>query len=275
MVRHSHIAVMEITPDQMPTTGLAIMAVAFMLLLAAESAMPLRRAVLPRRRRWFTNLALFAIDTAAVRLLIPLAMVGSALLASEQGWGLFNSLDAPAWLAFTVTLLALDFALYVQHWATHRIALLWRLHRVHHSDRDFDVTLAARFHPIEIVASMAYKSAVVIALGAPVVAVFIFEVGFAVATLFTHSNFSLPAKLDHMLRKVIVTPDMHRIHHSARMPETNSNYGTVLTLWDRVFGTYCVSPQDSQAIMTIGLDEWQDERPARLGFALMQPFSRD
>lgn len=259
----------------MSFAGLAIMAGAFLLFFAIESAAPLRRNVLPKWHRRFTNLALFVIDTAAVRIVIPLAMVGAAVLASQKGWGLFNMVEAPAWLVFAATLLVLDLALYVQHWATHRIPLLWRLHRVHHTDRDFDVTTAARFHPVEIVASMAYKCTVVLALGAPALAVFAFEVGFAVATLFTHANFALPAKLDRLARKLIVTPDMHRIHHSAREVETNSNYGTALSLWDRLFGTYRAMPHDPQAQMTIGLEEWQDDRPARLGFALKQPFYRE
>ncbi len=266
---------MEFTTSTMPLFALCIIGTAFLLVLAVELAVPVRGKILPPARRRLTNVSLFFIDTAAVRLIIPLAMVGAAVLAAERGWGLFHSIEAPVWLAFAVTLLALDLALYVQHWATHRIPLLWRLHRVHHSDRDFDVTTAARFHPIEILASMAYKCAVVIALGAPALAVFVFEVGFAVATLFTHANFTLPPKLDHALRTVMVTPDMHRIHHSARVEETNSNYGTALTLWDRLFGTYRARAHDPQDQMTIGLEEWQDERPARLGFALMQPFGRD
>ncbi|WP_082126329.1 sterol desaturase family protein [Aurantiacibacter marinus] len=262
----------DITLNQLPLIGLCIVGTAFFVFLAVQISAPVRGYVLPRGRRRLTNLSLFFIDTAAIRLLLPLALVGAAVLAQERGWGLFNVLEAPAWLAFTATLLVLDLALYVQHWATHRVPLLWRLHRVHHTDRDFDVTTAARFHPAEILLSMAYKCAVVIALGAPVMAVFVFEVGFAVATLFTHANFALPARMDKMVRKLIVTPDMHRIHHSARMVETNSNYGTTLSLWDRLFGTYRALPHDPQAQMTIGLEEWQDERPAQLGFALKQPF---
>ncbi len=266
---------MDIPLDQLPLIGLCIIGTAFFVFLAVQVAAPVRGYVLPRGRRRLTNLSLFAIDTAAVRLLLPLALVGAAVLAQERGWGLFNAWDAPAWAAFVATLLVLDLALYVQHWATHRVPLLWRLHRVHHTDRDFDVTTAARFHPAEILLSMAYKCAVVIALGAPVMAVFVFETAFAVATLFTHANFSLPARLDRALRLLLVTPDMHRIHHSARMAETNSNYGTALTLWDRVFGTYRALPHDPQEAMTIGLEEWQDERPAQLVVALKQPFARD
>ena len=266
---------MDFSLSQMSIIGAVIMLAAFLLFLGVETAAPLRKNVLSKPHRWFTNIALFAIDTAAVRIAIPLAMVGAAVLAAQKGWGLFNIAEAPAWLAFAATLLVLDLALYLQHWATHRIPLLWRLHRVHHTDRDFDVTTAARFHPVEIVISMVYKCGVVIALGAPALAVLVFEVGFTVATLFAHSNFALPSRLDRMARKLIVTPDMHRIHHSAREHETNSNYGTVLTLWDRLFGTYCAMPRDPQVGMTIGLEEWQDERPAQLGFALKQPFLRD
>ena len=252
--------------------ALAAMALAFAALAGLELVAPLRRV--ERGGRWFTNLALFAIDTAAQRVLVPVAMVGMAVTAEESDWGLFNIVDAPDWLAFLATLLALDLALYVQHWATHRVPLLWRLHRVHHVDRGFDVTTAARFHPVEIVLSLLYKVAVVAALGAPVLAVFVFEVGFAVFTLWTHANLSLPAPLDRIARAVIATPDMHRIHHSVRMPETNSNYGTVLSSWDRLFGTYTAEARVAQQTMPIGLAEWQDERPAKLGFSLTLPFHK-
>lgn len=266
---------MDWTGETGSMAALALMAGAFVLLVVLEWAKPFRRAVQPKPARWFTNLALFAIDTLAVRLLLPVAMVGMALLAAERGWGLLNAIALPAWLAFVLTIVALDLALWVQHWATHRVAWLWRLHRVHHTDRDFDVTTAARFHPLEILPSMVWKVAVVAALGAPALAVFVFEVGFAIATLFTHANLSLPATWDSALRKLIVTPDMHRIHHSVRMPETNSNYGTLLSGWDRLFGTYTAQAQQPQRDMVIGLEEWQDHRPARLGFSLLLPFNRN
>lgn len=265
---------MDWTGDSGALVSLGLMAGVFALFALLEALLPFRRATQSKPARWFTNIALFAIDTLAVRLLLPVAMVGGALLAQERGWGLFNLVEAPAWLAFITTILALDLALYVQHWATHRVPWFWRLHRVHHTDRDFDVTTAARFHPVEIVLSMVWKVAVVIAIGAPALAVFVFETGFALLTLWTHTNLSLPQKLDTAFRKVIVTPDMHRIHHSARMPETNSNYGTFLSAWDRMFGTYASEPQDPQHEMMIGLEEWQDDRPARLGFSLLLPFQR-
>ncbi|WP_271079428.1 sterol desaturase family protein [Aurantiacibacter sp. MUD61] len=257
-----------------PTIGLAIMAGAFAVFALIEWLLPVREARQSQPRRWFTNIALFALDTLAIRLIFPLAMVGGALWAAKAGWGLFNLFAAPYWLAFVVTLLVLDLALYLQHWATHRVPLLWRLHRVHHSDRDFDVTTAARFHPVEIVLSMLWKLGVVIALGAPALAVFVFEVGFAVATLFTHANFALPGRWDSRTRTLLVTPSMHRIHHSDREKETNSNYGTVLTLWDRLFGTYVSSAAKGQRDMTIGLKEWEGEQTARLGFSLWLPFTR-
>ncbi len=265
---------MELTGNSGALAGLAIVATTFLLLAALELAVPFRTAVQAKPRRWFTNLALFALDTLAVRLLLPVAMVGMAVLAADRGWGLFNMIAAPGWLAFVATILALDLALWLQHWATHRVAWLWRLHRVHHTDRDFDVATAARFHPLEIVLSMVWKVGVVAALGAPASAVFVFETGFAVFTLWTHANLTLPGRWESAVRKLVVTPDMHRIHHSQRPRETNSNYGTFLSGWDRLFGTYIAAAQDPQDSLTIGLEQWQDERPARLGFSLMLPFGK-
>ena len=258
-----------------PLLGLLVMAGAFALFALLELALPCRRASQSKGKRWFANLALFAVDTLAVRLLLPLAMVGTAMLAAERGWGLFNVVEVPAWLAFVVTALVLDLAIYLQHWATHRVPLLWRLHRVHHTDRDFDVTTAARFHPVEILLSTAYKGAVIAALGAPAFAVFVFETGFAVLTLWTHANLSLPSGLDRVVRWFLVTPTMHRVHHSERQPETDSNYGTFLSGWDRLFGTYTVRAQEPQGTMPIGLGEWRGEQTARLGFNLLLPFRKD
>lgn len=250
----------------------AVIAAVFLVFAAIELVVPFRRLSQPKPQRWFTNLALFALDTLALRLLVPGAMVGAALWATTKGWGLLNMLSLPPWLAVVLAVVVLDLALWVQHWATHRVPVLWRMHRVHHADRDFDVTTAARFHPFEIVLSMLYKMAVVVALGAPVLGVFLFEVLFTAATLFNHSNIRLPRRAEGAVRGVLVTPDMHRIHHSARVPEANSNYGTLLPWWDRLLGTYVAEPQDGQAGLTIGLTRWQDERPRRLGFSLRMPF---
>ena len=259
----------RMSPDQpaMQLWMFGAIAAAFVLFAAIEVAAPARRAV--RGRRWVTNLTLFAIDTLAVRVIVPLAMVGMAVLAAERGWGLLNALSVPLWLSVPLAILALDLALYLQHWATHRVPLLWRLHKVHHVDPDFDVTTAARFHPVEIVLSMAYKVAVVAALGLPAIGVFAFELVFTIATLFTHSNFALPQRAERLVRRLLITPDLHRIHHSVRMPETNSNYGTLLSGWDRLFGTFCGAAKEGH---TIGLDGYQDSRPHGLGWSLALPF---
>lgn len=269
-----HIAAMDMPATDAPLLGLLVMAGAFALFALLELLLPFRGASQSKGKRWFANLTLFAIDTLAVRLLLPLAMVGTAMLAAERGWGLFNVVEAPGWLALVVTVLALDLAIYLQHWATHRVPLLWRLHRVHHTDRDFDLTTAARFHPVEILLSTLYKGAVVVMLGAPAWAVFVFETGFAVLTLWTHTNLALPSGLDRIARWFVVTPTMHRIHHSERQPETDSNYGTFLSGWDRLFGTYTAQAKEPQEDMAIGLGEWRGEQTAGLGFTLLLPFRK-
>lgn len=263
---------MELFGLDAPLLSFAIIAAVFVLFAGLELVVPFRRLSQSKPQRWLTNLALFALDTLLLRLLVPGAMLGAAVLAQDRGWGLLNLVAAPGWLGVVLAVVALDFALWVQHWATHRIPILWRMHRVHHADRDFDVTTAARFHPFEIVLSMLYKMAVVMVLGAPVLAVFLFEVLFTAATLFNHSNTRLPRALEAPVRAVLVTPDMHRIHHSVRVPETNSNYGTLLPWWDRLLGTYVSEPQAGQEGMTIGLNHWQDGQPRRLGFSLWMPF---
>ena len=258
--------------DGAELAGFGIVAAVFAVFALIEVARPARAA--PRGKRWVTNILLFAIDTAAVRLIVPLLMVGAAALAAERGIGLLNQIDLPAWAAVAAAIVALDLALYLQHWATHRVPLLWRLHKVHHSDPAFDVTTAARFHPLEIGLSMVFKMAVVVALGLPVLGVFLFEVVFNIATLFTHANFALPRSLERPVRSVLVTPDMHRIHHSMYQRETDSNYGTLLSGWDRLFGTYTSRAKGGQDGITIGLEPYQDERPHRLGWSLLLPFRK-
>ena len=255
-----------------PMIGLGAMALVFVALAAVEFLIPHRGLQYGRARRWVTNLGLFALDTALVRVAVPLLMVGTAQLAEARGWGLFNQFALPFWFELLLALVALDLALFLQHRATHRVPLLWRLHQVHHADPDFDVTTAARFHPIEIGLSMLYKMAVVALLGPAALAVFVFEVAFNAATLFVHANLSLPPALDRLARFFVVTPDMHRIHHSTLQRETNSNYGTMLAGWDRLFGTYRESAQAGQDGLTIGLAEYQDDRPLGLGWSLLLPF---
>lgn len=266
---------MELFGFDASVLSLAIIATGFLLFAGIELVLPFRMLSQPRLRRWLINLGLFALDSLALRLLLPLAMTGTAVLAEERGWGLFNSLDWPLWLEAVLAILLLDLALFLQHWATHRVPLLWRMHRVHHVDRDFDITTAARFHPFEIVLSMGYKMCVVTLFGMGPLAVFVFVTGFTVLTLWTHSNLSLPPVFERLVRAVIVTPDMHRIHHSVLRRETDSNYGTFLSGWDRLFGTYVGEASKPQRSIRLGLAGYQDDRPARFGWSLLVPFLPD
>ena len=203
---------------------------------------------------------------------LPALAVGAALDAEAQGWGLFNALSLPGWIEILLAILLLDFAIWLQHLVTHKIPLLWRLHRVHHADRDMDVTTAIRFHPIEIGLSMLLKLGVVYVSGAPVPAVILFEILLNGTAMFNHANLRLPRTLDRMIRTILVTPDMHRVHHSVHRHEHDSNYGFALSVWDRLFGTYVAQPSEGHDAMTVGL-RWQDDRPARLGWSLKLPFS--
>ncbi|MFW8596259.1 sterol desaturase family protein [Cribrihabitans neustonicus] len=255
---------------------LAVFLVLFGLLAAAEAWAPRRRRCLPRGRRWVTNLSISVLNTAVLRLLafgLPLLAAGAALDAAARGAGLFNRVDWPGWLEVLLAVLVLDFAIWLQHLITHKVPLLWRLHRVHHADRDMDVTTAVRFHPVEIALSMLVKIGLVYLLGASLVAVVLFEILLSGTALFTHANLRLPARADGWLRLVLVTPDMHRVHHSVLRAEHDSNYGFALSLWDRLFGTYRARPGKGHDGMTIGL-AWQDGRPARLGWSLLLPFRR-
>jgi sterol desaturase/sphingolipid hydroxylase (fatty acid hydroxylase superfamily) len=261
-----------------PFAGLsaaAIMAGVFVFFALLEIAAPFRALRLSKPKRWLTNLSLFALDTALVRLCIPLLMVGTAQWADAEGWGLLNWSSLPIWAQWIAAFLLLDLAIYVQHRVMHRVPLLWHMHKVHHSDPDFDVTTAARFHPAEIVLSMVYKMACVAVIGPPAWAVFVFEILFNAATIFTHSNTALPPALDKFARRVIVTPDMHRIHHSVRRLETDSNYGTLFSFWDRIFGSYSAASNSGRAGITIGMPDYQDNRPEGLGFSLLLPLKRE
>lgn len=237
-----------------------------------EWRQPRRMPSLPRTRRWPANLGIVVVDSAALRLVFPVLAVSAAGLAETKGWGLCHWLHAPFWLAFVISMLLLDLTIYAQHVAFHKIPLLWRLHRMHHTDLDFDVTTALRFHPLEIVLSMLIKLAVVVLLGAPPVAVMLFEVTLNATAMFNHGNVCLPLKLDHALRWMLVTPDMHRVHHSIRPEETDSNFGFNLPWWDRLFGTYRDQPRDGHVGMTIGLEYFRDWRATGLYGLLLQPF---
>ena len=233
--------------------------VAMLTLMAAwEVAAPRRSLIASKPRRWAANLGVVAIDTAIVRLLFPAAAVGMAAFAAHAGWGLFNYMEVPAWFAVAMSVVLLDLAIYLQHVMFHAVPLLWRLHRVHHADLDFDVTTGLRFHPGEIVLSLLLKFAVIAVVGPPVVAVVLFEVLLNASSLFNHGNVRLPRALDRLLRTLVVTPDMHRVHHSIEEHETNSNFGFNLSLWDRVFGTYRDQPAAGHAAMIIGLRGFRD-----------------
>ncbi|MCL6608564.1 MAG: sterol desaturase family protein [Geminicoccaceae bacterium] len=239
---------------------------------AAEVASPRRRREIPRVLRWTNNLALVVLDTAVLRLVFPVLAVGFAAIAQARGFGLFNTLEAPAWLAVAASIVILDLVVYLQHVLFHAVPGLWRLHRVHHADLEIDVTTGLRFHPIEILLSMAIKLAAVAALGAPPLAVLLFEVILNGMAMFNHSNVKLPDPLDRALRLVLVTPDMHRVHHSIRPEETNSNYGFNLSWWDRLLGTYRPQPAAGHEGMTIGIELFREPRQLWLDRMLTQPF---
>jgi len=253
-----------------------IFAAVLVALAVAERAFPKRGRMEPVLRRWLTNLSIVAIDGVVVRamaaLAVPVAAVAAAHLAKVQGWGLLNAVAWPAWLEFILALIVLDFAIWLQHVLSHKIPVLWRLHQVHHADRDIDVTTAIRFHPVEIALSMIWKIAWVFALGPSAVAVVAFEIVLNACAMFSHANLALPAGVDRVLRALIVTPDMHRVHHSILRREHDSNYGFNLSIWDRIFGTYVAEPEKGHKNMTIGLITYQDDKPSRLLWSLLLPF---
>jgi sterol desaturase/sphingolipid hydroxylase (fatty acid hydroxylase superfamily) len=249
--------------------------IVFAILSTSELFAPRRRLTISKSRRWFANLTIVALNPLSVALIYPVLPVGMALLASEQSWGLFNQLALPYWLKVLMGVVALDFAVYAQHVLHHAIPVLWRLHMVHHADLDFDMTTGLRFHPIEIIVSMAIKLSAVAALGAPPLAVLIFEVTLNATSMFNHSNIRLPEKVDRILRLFVVTPDMHRVHHSVIIRETNSNYGFNLPWWDRLLGTYKDQPAMGHTDMVIGLSQYRDPKKLSLPRLLILPFVGD
>jgi sterol desaturase/sphingolipid hydroxylase (fatty acid hydroxylase superfamily) len=252
----------------------ALFTAAFGALAVLELMVPRRRLERGRWSRWPANLALMLIYTALTRLAAPLATVGVAIWAAERGLGLFNILAAPAWLEVGVAVVLLDAAIWGQHVAFHHIPWFWRLHRVHHSDVGFDVTTGVRFHPGEVLLSLAIKAAVVVALGAPPLAALVFELLLSVGSLFTHANLRLPEGLDRFLRRLIVTPDMHRVHHSTIRDETDSNYGFSLSVWDRLFRTYRQDAAAGQEGVVFGLTDFRQPGDNRLDRLLIQPLQR-
>jgi sterol desaturase/sphingolipid hydroxylase (fatty acid hydroxylase superfamily) len=239
-------------------------------MLLWEFRRPRRPLSRPRQERWVTNLGLTLLNTVLVRVTVGGVAYTAAVFAADQGVGLLHWRPLPGWAAAVVTLLGLDFAIYLQHVLFHAVPLLWRLHRVHHADLDFDATTGLRFHPLESLLSLGLKAAVVVLLGAVPWAVVAFEVLLNAASVFNHGNVTLPERLDRLLRWIVVTPDMHRVHHSTRVIETNSNFGFSVSWWDRLCGTYRAQPALGQVGMDIGLSDYR--APLHLGQLLLVPF---
>lgn len=250
---------------------LGIFVSVLILFAVLEAVFPKRSRVQSRRTRWTANIGLSAINTVLLRLSGPVTAIAAASFAEANGFGILNQFDLPNPAALLITIILLDLAIYGQHVATHYVPFLWRLHAVHHTDRDLDASSGLRFHPGEAMLSMFYKALIVLAIGPAAWMVVAYEVTLNAASIFTHANLRLPVWLDRALRWIIVTPDMHRVHHSVIVRETNSNFGNFLSVWDRVFGTYIPQPEQGHDAMTIGLNAWQDERPGKIGFALTLP----
>ena len=265
----------EILLTHEPAIRLSAFAAIFAAMALWELLAPRRSQAIGRLRRWPGNIGVVVLDTLLVRLVFPTAAVGVALLAQSHGWGVFHALAVPAWLAVIASVILLDLIIYLQHALFHAVPVLWRLHRMHHADLEIDVTTGARFHPLEIFLSMAIKLGVVAALGTPAVAVLVFEVLLNATSMFNHGNVTLPPRFYRVLRWLIVTPDMHRVHHSVVPRETNSNFGFNLPWWDRLCGTYREQPAAGHQAMTIGIEQFRDPGELRLDRMLLQPFRDD
>lgn len=253
------------------TIRLVIFVGVLLAMAAWEALAPRRPRLVSRWSRWPSNLGIVALNTVVLRAASPLAAVAVAGLAEQHGWGLLNGVALPAWASIVLAVVLLDLAIYLQHVMFHAVPALWRLHRMHHADLDFDVTTGARFHPIEIILSAGIKCLVVGAIGASPVGVILFEVILNATAMFNHSNVRLPIALDRFLRLAVVTPDMHRVHHSVRPNETNSNFGFSLPWWDRLLGTYRAQPADGHTGMTIGIEQFRTKGDLRLDRMLIQP----
>lgn len=244
----------------------------FVLMAGLEAGFARKKRTQSRLQRWPTNLGIVALYTVLLRVLFPIAAIGTALFAQSKGYGLLNQFALPIWGHIVISMVLLDLAIYLQHVASHKIGIFWQFHKVHHADRDIDVTTGARFHPVEIILSMLYKMLIVLLIGPHAVGVLLFEVVLNGSAMFNHANVKLPFWLDRVVRFVIVTPDMHRVHHSVYRTETDSNYGFNLSIWDRLFRTYIAQPVDGHDKMTIGLPIYQSDKPANLLWCLTLPF---
>jgi sterol desaturase/sphingolipid hydroxylase (fatty acid hydroxylase superfamily) len=245
----------------------------FILIALWEIRMPRRVLTTSKKWRWFNNLSLIAINPVLLRLVFPVLAVEMARTAQANGWGLLNHFDTPGLIAMVVGIVALDLVIYLQHVMFHAVPILWRLHRVHHADLDYDLTTGLRFHPVEIVLSTVLKITIIVALGPPVAAVLAFEILLNGMAMFNHGNIKLAPSVDRFLRCLVVTPDVHRVHHSVIMRETNSNYGFNLSIWDRMFGTYLAQPSKGHQDMTIGLSQFRDPKRLTLPWLLILPIT--
>ena len=257
------------------TIRLSVFLTVFGIMALAETVLPRRTRSLLRRRRWPGNLSLVLLDSVAARFLIPGTALATAALAADRGWGLLSFVHLPVRIEFVIAVVVLDLAIYAQHVASHALPFLWKVHRVHHTDLDLDVTSGLRFHPVEIVLSMWWKLCVILLLGPSPTAVLVFEIVLNASALFNHSNLALPERIDSWLRRLVVTPDMHRIHHSVIAQETHSNFGFNLSCWDRLFRTYRNTPAAGQTGMTIGLPEWKSERDVQPLLAMLLMPAKD
>ena len=246
----------------------------FAVMASWEVLAPRRAQAVRRVSRWPSNLGILIVSSVLVRLVFPVTAVAWAALAQQRGWGLLHVVDVPDGLRFLLAFLLLDLAIYLQHRLFHAVPVFWRLHRMHHADTEFDVTNGLRFHPLEILLSMLIKFAVIVVLGAPALAVLVFEVLLNATAIFNHANAALPSWLDRRLRWLVVTPDMHRVHHSIHRHETDSNFGFNLPWWDRLFGTYRAQPQDGHVTMAIGLPQYRNRKWLRLDRMLVQPWAK-
>lgn len=243
-------------------------------LIVAEWLWPRRALTLGRHPRWRTHGLFFILNAGVGRLLALVVSVGvAASLATQHNFGILNRTELPAWAEFLIAFLLLDFAVWFQHLAMHHIPFLWRMHIVHHADRDLDATTALRFHPFELIVSTLYKSAWVALLGVPAWVAIAFELWLNANALFNHSNIALPSTADRWLRKFLVTPDMHLVHHSTVIAEQKSNYGFALTFWDRLFGTYLAESSRGRAGQDIGITAFGGERPAKFGWSILLPIA--
>lgn len=264
--------------DLLPNTGavlrLLIAAGIVVTMALWEWRAPLRTHAQPQWQRWFNHAGLLALGTLLLRIVLPIGLVGFAAWVEHNGWGVFSILHAPSWVAVPVAILLYDLAIYAQHRAMHAWPWLWRLHRVHHSDIHIDITTALRFHPLELLVSLTWKLALIVVLGAPPIAILVFELILNGMAIFNHANVAIPPRVEPMLRYIIVTPDMHHIHHSTDKRETDSNFGSSLSLWDRLFGSYCNDAKAAPQAMPIGLNAFRGLSESWLGALLMQPFRK-